>query len=508
VYESLDRGASFELVDHLPGPACLTWLDCGIRCTLEGCLIGERFTRKSWGGRGTSKLDVSAIPESEVRELTSQTDLVAFRTPLSCQLGANAGATPTSMQFAPLPEQVSLKDSLWLSPWQDWSAASAGSYRVVRGSRRIEKTTALQPLAHPERAGLGVNFNDAGLSYLRAEDLPKVDEPIGNLELAWLPSGRRTWAHARFRDAATFRNGDSYLYSIDKARRLLPEVLSVSGDDAFVQVHTDDEHRLGTYFASQGKAELLPRIPWPFSTVRDPHWLKVDNTWRVFALDDRDSLLMRALRPAGANDAPWTFSAQTIVEPFGAKGLVHERVQPHFADRNAYLVLAFTARGRQLQALDAYELGANASPLGPRTRLPVPTTLSEPPPTCGARERRELKRVIVPLLPRAARPLGFADGKGKRHWLVVSYAIMYASESRACVDALWAETLPGLTPIRAVVSLEDSPHSWIFLSNHDRGETRVEATPVECRFDAGATPPPEFETRTQARFNLEHLPLD
>jgi hypothetical protein len=146
-------------------------------------------------------------------------------------------------------------------------------------------------------------------------------------------------------------------------------------------------------------------------------------------------------------------------------------------------------------------------PLGPALALPPPATLSDPPPACTARDRRELMRVVVPLLPAAARALEVVDGKGQARWLVASQAIMYASAERACIDALWAETLPGMTPVRAVVSLEDSRHSWVFRTLRDKSEAVVEAQPVSCQFDANAHPPPEFETRTQARFNLEHLPL-
>ena len=505
VYESLDRGASFELVGHLPAAACLTWLPCAVICTTRGCLIGERFTRISWGGRGAYPLDIAGNPEAAAFE--PKTERVLFRTPVVCQ-SSNKGST-AGLTHAPLSEQTSLAETLWMSPWQDWKKGSAGVFRVQRGRNQVEESMAFGPVSHAERAGLAVNFNDAGLAFLRSAAVPKVGEAFGELELGWMTYKLPNWLHARFRDAVPTKNGDSYLLGIDKARKLLPSQLSVSGNGVFVQPHADEEYTLGATFVTPGKSRALQKIAWPVERIRDQQLLAVGDAWLAFAFDETGSILLRARSGAvaDAQDGAWEFTAQTVANPFASRSAIEDQVNPYYGGGRPYLILGAAARGRQLQSIELHELTSTKAPLGPPVRLLLPASLNEPPPACTARDRRELTRLVVPLLPAAARAIGFRDGKDQVHWLVADRAVMYASEVRACLDVLWAETLPGMTPIHAVIPLEDSRHAWVFLSKRAKGESKIDAQPVECRFDSAANPPPEFETRTQARFNLEQLHL-
>ena len=507
VYESLDRGASFELVGHLPAAACLTWLGCAVSCTTHGCLIGERFTRVSWGGRGAYPLDIAGNPEAQRSAFEPTTDRVHFRTPILCQ--AKGSPAVSMLTHAPLPEQTSLAETLWYSPWQDWHKGSAGSYRALRGRNRVEELTALQPTAHAERAAIAVSFSDAGLVFLRSTNLPKVGETLGELELAWMPSQRRDWSHARFRDAVPTKGDDSFFNGVDRARRLLPSLLSVSGDGVVVQAHSDDDHALGTHFVTAHADRTLQRIPWPIERIRNQQLLAVGDDWLAVGVDETGSVLLRArnLAAPDANKGKWEFAAQTLVNPFASRLAIQDQVQAYFGGNRPYLILGAAARGRELQSIDAHELTTKQFPLGPAVRLPLPAALNEPPPACSARDRRELMRVVVPLLPAASRAVGYRDSKGQTHWLVANHAVMFASQTRACIDTLWAETLPGMTPIHAIVALEDSGHSWVFLTKREKGDAKIEAQPAECQFDTTTNPPPEFETRTQARFNLEQLPL-
>jgi hypothetical protein len=491
VYESMDRGASFELVDHLPAAACLTSRSCPVVCTSSGCLIGERFTRVSWGGHGSRPLDVTGA--AGIPEFEPPTDRVNFRTALVCQ--AHAKGVVSGLTQAPVPELTSLSNWLWIGPWQNWQNGSAGAYRASYGSTRVETTTALPPIAHAEQAGLAVNFDDAGLAFLRSKNVPKTGEPFGELELAWTTYKLATWYHARFRDAAPSQSRDSYLLGANKARRLLPAQLAVSESGVLVQPHADSGQPLGATFVTQGASRNVPRITWPFERVRDQRLAASTGAWLAFAFDESGSVLLRAR--TAADDGAWEFSAQTVAGPCAQ----------YFGGTHPYLVLGTAARGRPLQSLDAYPMPVHGRALDAPLHLPLPASLDEPPPACTARDRRELTRLLVPLLPAAAHAVGYRDSKDQMHWLVANQAVMYASRARACVDALWAETLPGMTPIHAVVPLQDSQHAWIFVTKRANGESKVDATPVSCRFDASANPPPEFETRTQARYNLDHLPL-
>ena len=508
VYESLDRGASFELVGHLPAAACLTAINCPVKCISSGCLIGERFTRVSWGGRGEVALDIAGNTETLDPGLEPQTDRVMFRTPVVCQSDTPLSRIGSALARAPLPEQMSLGDTLWYSPWQDWSKGSAGLIRAYRGLSVIDQSSALTAVDHAERAGLAVNFNDAGLVYMRSKQLPKVGEPLGDLELAWMRFKQSNWSHARFRDVMPMTNADGYLYGTDRARRLLPAQLAVSGDGVFVNAHADDQHQLGSLFVMVSGSRAVERIPWPIERVRDQQMWKTPDAWEGFALDETRSVLLRAQKSLGdaTQGDPWRIVAQTIANPRGSL-TSPDRVRMYWGGNRPMLVLGTAARSHQLQSLTARELPAKLAPLGEASPLPLPRTFAEPPPPCSPRDRRQHSRFVVPLLPEAARAIGIRKSDSQMHWLVANYAIMYASPTHACVDALWAETLPGTTPIHAIVPLDDPGHAWVFWTRRAKGEEKTDVQAMRCKFDAAAKPPPEFETRTQARFNLDRLPL-
>jgi hypothetical protein len=508
VYESLDRGASFELVGHLPAAACLTDLSCPVTCTSAGCLIGERFTRVSWGGRGNAILDIAGNPGSLEPGFEPVTERVMFRTPLVCQSDTRVMRSGFTLTRAPLPEQTSLGDVLWYSPWLDWSKASAGLYRALRGRSVVEQMVAFAPVSHAERAGMAMNFDDAGLAYMRSKQLPKVGEPLGDLELAWMRFKQSNWSHARFRDAAAMNGADSYVTSGQRARRLLPAQLTVSGEGVILNAHADDSHQLENFYVTANGASAIEKLSWPVERVREQQLMREPDAWNAFAFDETGSVLLHARKSLGdpTTSIPWKFVARTVANPRGAS-TSPDRVKMYLGGTRPILVLGTSARGHQLHSLSAHDVPANLGPLGKALTLPLPASLSEPPPVCSLRDRRELSRFVVPLLPAAARALGMRGSDNQVRWLVTNYAIMYASSARACLDALWAVTLPGTTPIHAIVQLGDPGHAWVFFTRRTQGEEKVDVQAISCQFDAAARPPPELETRAQARFNLERLPL-
>jgi hypothetical protein len=508
VYESLDRGASFELVGHLPSAACLTDLSCPVICTSTGCLIGERFTRVSWGGRGDAILDIEGNSEALDSGFEPQTERVMFRTPLVCQSDAQTARSGFTLARAPLPEQTSLADLLWYTHWQDWSKASAGLYRALRGRSVFEQISAFAPVVRAERAGIAINFNDAGVAYLRSKQLPKVGEPLGDLELAWMRFEQPNWSHARFRDAVPINGTDSYVFSGQRARRLLPAQLAISGEGVFLNAHADDLHQLDTSFVTGNGATAIGKLSWPVEHVRDQQLTKDPDAWNAFAFDETGSVLLHARKSRNTvvpGDS-WNFVARTVANPRGILAS-SDRVKVYWGGNRPVLVLGTAAREHQLQSLSAHDIPANLGPLGRAVQLPLPSSFSEPPPACNSRDRRELSRFVVPLLPAAARAIGVRESDNQVSWLVTDYAIMYASSTKSCLDALWAVTLPGTTPVHAIVQLGDPGHAWAFFTRRSKGEEKVDARSISCKFDATARLPPELETRTQARFNLERLPL-
>ena len=280
VYESMDRGASFELVGHLPAAACLTWLSCPVVCTSLGCLIGERFTRVGWGGRGASNLDIAGNPEIYDPDFERPTERVAFRTPFVCEHNATIEPAAANLAHAPLPEQLSLAEILWYNPWQDWTKGGAGVFRALRGRTRVEQIPAFAPILHAEQAGLATNFNDAGLAMMRSTQLPRVGDAMGDLEIAWMKFQRPNWVHSRFRDGAPMQAGDSYMFVANHARRLLPAQLSVSGDGVFVEPHADEPQQ-GSYFITANASQHLERIPWPAERVHELQLTKEHGAWQA-----------------------------------------------------------------------------------------------------------------------------------------------------------------------------------------------------------------------------------
>jgi hypothetical protein len=468
----------------------------------------------SWGSEGTELLDIAGNPEKQELEDELPTERVSFKTPVVCE--EKRAATFTG-RFArsPSAEQVSVGDMLWYSPWQDFGTATAGMYWVRRGQETPANARALTPAESRETsgsgnfvsadAGLGMSFDDAGLVFMRSRRVPKVSEPLGELELASWLFKRPTWVHSRFRDAQVLSNSEFYLLGGDQARRLLPALLGATRDGVFVQPHAEAVSVDEAHLVTPVSATTLDRIPWPLQRVRDVHWSKVNNRWQVYALDETGSVLLRATKPIGATrDATaWTFAARTITNPRFSSLRPEQQVQLRWGETQPMLFLARAIRGKRLQSVSARRLTTDAQLLESGFDVTLPELLSETPVACSAQDRRELTRVVLPLLPQAARGVQVLDGNQPARWLVATQAVLYASPKRTCLDALWAESMPGSPAVTAVVGLDALSHATVFRSQPDG----LRATPAQCRFDAHASAPPEYETRMQARWNLDHLPL-
>jgi hypothetical protein len=115
-----------------------------------------------------------------------------------------------------------------------------------------------------------------------------------------------------------------------------------------------------------------------------------------------------------------------------------------------------------------------------------------------------MTRIVLPLLPKAARGVQVVARSQPARWLAATHAVLYSNAKRTCLDAFWAETLPGSPVLNAVIELGDPEHASVFRSRPGQ----LQVAPARCRFDAHVSPPPEYETRLQARWNLDHLPLD
>ena len=502
VFQSMDRGASFERVGHLPSAACLTYSSCPVICRAAGCLIGERYTRVGWGAPGSDALDIAGNPELELTQSEPKTERVAFRTPLSCRISLHAQRLGTMAQ-APSVEQTGLGNVLWYSVIENLDDASAGVFRFWRDLGHGTKSLAFSPLNAANSAGLAHQFDDAGVALLRSRQVPKVGGPVGEVELAAWLFKRETWVQARSHDATTLSNDDFYLLGADKARRLLPSVLSAAEGGVFTNLHAPKIDG-GVQWVTPGSTSPLPAIPWPIKRVRDVHYSRFKNDWVVFALDESGSVLLRASRPITASAASgWTFAAQTVANPSFSLLSPSERTKFSWRDQPPLLFLAQATSGRHMQTITAHPLLDDAQLLGPSFDVTMPETWHETPPACTARDRRELSRIALPLLPHAARAVAIVEDDQPARWLLASQAVLYVNATRACLDVLWAETLPGQQVSRAVMPLDDLTHATVFVT--ERGQTR--AVMAKCAFDASAKPAPEMETRVQARWNLEHLPL-
>lgn len=510
VYQSLDRGASFELVGHLPVPACRNYPACPVICRSAGCLVGERFTRVSWGSPGPEPLDIAGNPEQHRFENQPVTERVTFRTPITCEVQSAAPFVGKSAR-APTAEQVSVGDLLWYAPWQDWTRASAGTYSQRRGLDRVASVQALAPSvltesteagAVPADAGLAADFDDQGLAFLRSKKVPKLGEPFGEVELAWMLFKHPVWIHSRFRDVEPLENHDFYLLGAGKARRLLPSLLSANRDGVFVSLHAEPRT---TKFVTNASVTTLDRVPWPIERVRDEHWTKFKGSWHVYAMDETGAVLLRASRPIEAkrDASTWSFVALTVSNPRSAIPRLEQRVQLHTVEPTPILLVAQSSRDERLASISARHLTPDAAMLGPAFGVSLPAALGEPPVACSARDRRQMSRVVLPLLPHAARGIQVVERSKAARWLVATQAVLYANAERTCLDALWADTLPGSPAVNAVVEIGNLGHATIFRSQSDH----LQASPARCKFDPHAAPPPEYETRLQARWNLENLPL-
>ena len=216
-------------------------------------------------------------------------------------------------------------------------------------------------------------------------------------------------------------------------------------------------------------------------------------------------MLLRATKPVAAthDSMGWTFAARTIANPEFSTQPSGDGVKFSWGQDRPLLLLARATSGRHLQQLSVQPLTQDAKLLGQGYDVRLPDALGEMPPACSARDRRELTRVVLPLLPQAAHAVEILQPDKQPRWLVATQAVLYLNATRACVDVLWAETMPGVTASNAVMPLDDLGHATVFLTENGR----IQARAARCAFDANVKPPPETETRMQARWNLEHLPL-
>lgn len=523
LWESLDGGSSWEVVP-LPRPPCSSEGQRGsssdepceveMSCSPAGCLFGATLSRLGWDAEAESGRigDPRAIPSGPATP-------PAPRTPIACVLGGEPWQTLEGVSGVPGAADAVVGRTTWFAVGADFETGAVWALHAYEGGRSVRRQQMFGPLAEPTRHALAVVDQVEGSAALRyrVPHSSRGEKEITAVEVAWDNRFQDLVGHAKI--AGTFEPspGD---YRNHAPRTLLaqPALLSIAGRGVHVRLHASPQDRQPTYYTEGKTVETLPAVPWPASREsRRTEMVRVGarslpigfhggGQWLSWARPSADA--------AGASgDARWSWGASLLGLPRPPAGF-GQAVSITYSGLTPSLAVVQVGPGGGWWHAYTLPFQWGAVPFGEPAPAPLLADLPDPPPPCGASERRDSPRVVAPSVPGEAYTVLVTDTVDPPQVLTTARAVLHGTPDRPCLAAFEASGASARDPrasrststtsgwdttsdrFFAVLPAADLGHAWLFREvTASHWERTIHARPMSCRFDASAVIPPELSGR-------------
>ena len=496
VLESLDGGASWESRGKLPFAPCPADSACDvpIRCSSDGCVVGDELTRVGFGAGEEAQVDAYAPVEPGGNGLERR-----LRTPLSCTLAPTTWRALPGVRELPDADQAAIGDTAWFAVADDAKNGEVRTFHAKGGAKqRVESLELLPRLAKPEHVAQHVTLQIEGAAAVRyrVPEAGPSGAKLRDVEVVWDNLFESRVGHARVADAGLYTPGDFEHGSggVESAR---PDLVSIAERGIYLRVHARTRSDQPTLFLDGSSTVTLPNIAWPSAIPRTGHA-------EMGHLGSEHVGLMLlgkggALARARLDGAAWVFDAAGVglpdPEAFGVVQVVNITYQ---AGQAALHVEELDERGRSARAR-IFPLRASGAVIGTPSAVPTELDLPSQPVACSPAERATTARLVARGYPGTRHPVVVTDAIEPPRALLTGDAVLYGSRTAPCAAAFEIHPVPGGVPDPGVteggiVLLDDLEHAWLLRKPRDTGSEgpRIEYRGMSCRFDPALELPQEI----------------
>ena len=497
VFESLDGGASWEPRGKLPFALCPGDGGCDVplRCSSDGCVVGDELTRVGFGAGDEPVVDAYAPVDAGNDNGIER----RLRTPIACTLAPGTWRALPGVRELPDADQAAMGDVAWFAVAEDTKSGRVHAYHGRGGPRpRVDTVELLPALAKPGDFAQGVLSQIEGAAAVRYR-IPESragGAKLRDVEVAWDNLFENRLGRAKLADGGRYVPGDFERGSggVESAR---PDLLSIAERGIYLRVHGRTQTEQPTLFLDGTSVTTLPAIAWPSTLPRAGHaeMAHLGSEHLGLLMLSRGGALARARLGSGA----WSFDAAGVGLPDPEAFGVVQVINITYANGQAALhVEELDERGRGAKAR-LFPLRAAGPLVGAPTDVPTELDLPSQPPACSPAERAATARLVARGYPGARHPVVVSDAVEPPRSLLTGDAVLHGTRTSPCASAFEIHPVPGGTPDPGmteggIVLLDDLEHAWLLRKPRDFGAEgpRVEYRSMSCRFDPSLELPQEI----------------
>lgn len=493
-WESLDGGVSWRALPRFPLALCASDNDCDFKlyCVAMGCLIGNEISRIGWAGQNDDDDETSPPAAREPSPLIER----KVSAPIACALGDAPWQTLAGVREVPNSHDAALGKLSWVAVASDPAHAAVGMVQGIGGPHsHFETVTLLAPVSHPNEYAFVVLDQVEGAAALRyrlPED-PAKDSHLRNIEVAWDNALAGQVAHALLPDGGPVAPADYTLG--ETTQHADPDLLSIGEGGLYLRLHHTAEDAQDTWFFDGHSNTRIPPVKWPTpSNARGrTEMARSDHAHLPLMLFGRGTAVARARRVA----SDWEFDAETTGLPDpSAFGLSQSGNVGYLGNNSGLYLQTQTVEGLHASAA-FYPFRASGKVTGPPLAVPTQASLADRPSRCTTKDLATTPRTDANFLPGTRHPILVTDTSDPPRLLLSSGAVLYGTPENACVTAYDADEVAidnaQLRRERALLSLDDLEHSWLFRLLQDPGgaSSVVQVRTMKCHFEPDLEVPNE-----------------
>jgi hypothetical protein len=491
LWESVDGGVTFQPVLRLPLEVCPNDAPCDlpVRCSAEGCVVGQKLSRIGWGGQLEDQASLLPPPLRPTAAPVQR----RVRTPIGCLLDPSPWRALPGVHEMPNADDADLGGIDWYAVAEDGDRAGVTLHVAEKG--RVAPLVLLEPSERPEERAFALVHQVEGVAAVRyriPESLPGAVN-LSDVEVVWSNFFEGKRARVRLKDGGPFGPGD-YAKGTGRAQQAAPALVSVASRGLYLRLHHSGNSDQPTLFLDGKRAVSLPPVPWP-SGIKLParaEMAHVGDAHVALQMVGRGTAVLRATTQGSS----YRFEAfSTGMATPGAFGLMQLTNIAYVGER-AGLHLEWADDAGTAASAAVFPFQAEGDAVAAPLAVPTQLELGDKPSACGPDRRARTPRVVGSPLPGTRHPVLVSDSVEGPRTLLTGAGVLHGTPAMPCATLFDAGFVSpdGAPPAResALVSLEAPERSVLFRTVGDGEATRVEYRQMACRYDPTLEVPGEI----------------
>ncbi len=458
-----------------------------LRCTAQGCLVGDELVRSGYGGSSNDAVDAP-------RYVDPTQEKERIMTGLSCTLSEATFQPLSDLWSIPSAHDVLLGQSLWYAAAADPSTASVDFISASSSDDQLRRTVLFPQQAASTQYVLKYSPQIEGGAAVRYPVRTGTQELAGPVEIAW---DNRIEGVTERVSVGLGTPGPGAALRVNEHLQL--SMLSVAERGIFFQASQDRLHDVFYFPGGTAPPEPVSEPVFPPLRTSDEEGTSLELLERgrrsegVVAHGKRNALLLLADNRVvvrrmegreGASYVPYLMAGLS-----SSAGELNHTVQIAYRGRAVGFLSVQLGDDGDPRAGSFVELGQDQAFLPP---IPValPRHLPDRPKVCSPSRRNETPRVVVSEDTERTRRVSVSGVEQDPVVLSVTDVVLFGSPDDPCLGAWTAESSRRsdndreTTRYVAVITPSGPYSSWLFrLQGLGRADAEVAVQPMKCSFE-------------------------